>query len=213
MPSSKPILGVNDLQTKFPEIAAEAYGWDPTTVAPGSGLKKNWICSLGHTWDALIVNRTSGNTGCPICSNRQLLTGFNDLQTKFPDIAADANGWDPATVAPGSGLKKNWICSSGHTWDALIANRTSGNTGCPICSNKQLLTSFNDLQTKFPDIAAEAYGWDPTTVVSGSNKKRLGYANWGILGLLRRTLAHQEIQDAPVAPNMDLIQEKMLGFT
>jgi hypothetical protein len=30
MPSSKPILGVNDLQSQFPEIAAEAYGWDPS---------------------------------------------------------------------------------------------------------------------------------------------------------------------------------------
>jgi hypothetical protein len=29
MPSSKPILGVNDLQSQFPEIAGEAYGWDP----------------------------------------------------------------------------------------------------------------------------------------------------------------------------------------
>jgi len=73
MPSSKPILGVNDLQSKFPEIAAEAYGWDPATVVAGSHQKKSWICNLGHTWDAIINVRTSSNTGCPTCAEY----GFN----------------------------------------------------------------------------------------------------------------------------------------
>jgi hypothetical protein len=42
MPSSKPILGVNDLQSQFPEIAAEAYGWDPSTEVFQEQGKKNW---------------------------------------------------------------------------------------------------------------------------------------------------------------------------
>ena len=134
MPSSKPILGINDLQTKFPEIAAEANGWDPTTVVAGSDLKKSWICSLGHIWDATVEKRTSRGQGCPVCSNRQVLTGFNDLQTKFPEIAAEANGWDPTTVITGSNQKKSWICSLGHTWDTTVNSRTSQNTGCPTCA-------------------------------------------------------------------------------
>ena len=134
MPSSKPVLGFNDLQTKFPEIAAEANGWDPTTVIAGSHQRKNWICNLGHTWDAVISSRTSNNAGCPICANRKVLIGHNDLQTKFPDIAAEANGWDPTTVIAGSNKKKSWICNLGHTWDAAISSRTSNKTGCPICA-------------------------------------------------------------------------------
>ena len=179
MPSSKPILGINDLQTKFPKIAAEANGWDPTTAVAGSGLKKNWICNLGHTWDAAISSRTSKNTGCPICSNNKLLIGVNDLQTKFPKIAAEANGWDPTTVIAGSNTKKSWICDLGHTWDAAINSRIFQNTGCPICSNSKLLIGFNDLQTKFPDIAAEANGWDPATVITGSGQKRNWACNLG----------------------------------
>ena len=172
MSSSKPILGVNDLQTKFPKIAVEANGWDPSTVVAGSGQKKSWICKLGHIWDATISNRTFSNTGCPICSNKQILAGFNDLQTKFPEIAAEANGWDPATVIGGSSKKKNWICNLGHTWDAAPNNRTTNNQGCPACSNKQILAGFNDLQTKFPKVAAEANGWDPSTIFAGSGQKK-----------------------------------------
>jgi hypothetical protein len=52
MPSSKPVLGVNDLQTKFPEIAAEAYGWvllEHTKPAQGKKVQeteaafKRWL--------------------------------------------------------------------------------------------------------------------------------------------------------------------------
>ena len=111
--------------------------------------------------------------------------GVNDLQTKFPEIAAQANGWDPSTVVAGSSKKKNWICKSGHTWDTSVSNRTSNNTGCPVCSNQQALAGVNDLQTKFPDIAAEANGWDPATVIAGSGQKKVGYATWGILGMLQ----------------------------
>jgi len=134
VPSSKPVLGVNDLQTKFPDIAAEAKGWHPATVITGSELKKNWICNLGHTWTASVEKRTSREQGCPICSNRQVHTGFNDLQTKFPDIAAEANGWDPRTVIAGSNKKMNWACNLGHTWDSTVNSRTSLKTGCPICA-------------------------------------------------------------------------------
>jgi len=40
VPSSKPTLGVNDLQSQFPDIAAEAYGWGPDTITAKSGKKK-----------------------------------------------------------------------------------------------------------------------------------------------------------------------------
>ena len=83
MASSKPTLGVNDLQSQFPDIAAEAYGWDPSTVALGTDKAKKWICRSGHIWDTSPNNRTSQNSGCPICSNKKILTGFNDLKTKF----------------------------------------------------------------------------------------------------------------------------------
>jgi hypothetical protein len=169
--SSKPILGVNDLQSQFPEIAAEAYGWDPKTVVKGSGRIKDWICSKGHIYSNRVVNRIRGD-GCVFCSGRRVLKGFNDLQTKFPDIAAEAYGWDPSLMSSGNDEKKDWICKQGHIYPSRVANRTNLGRGCPFCSGREAIAGINDLQTKFPDIAAEAYGWDPKTVTSTSGKKK-----------------------------------------
>lgn len=73
MPSSIPEKGINDLETKFPKLAAEADGWDPSTVTYGSGKKMPWKCKEGDTWKATLTNRTSHGLGCPICAEY----GFN----------------------------------------------------------------------------------------------------------------------------------------
>ena len=134
MPSSKPIPGVNDLESQFPEIAAEAYGWDPATVTAHSSKKKDWRCSLGHIYNSQIASRTTNGNGCPICAGQKVLKGFNDLKTKFPEIAAEAYGWDPETVAAGAGKKAKWKCSFGHIWIATINSRTNSGNGCPDCA-------------------------------------------------------------------------------
>ena len=124
--------GFNDLQFLNPSLASEASGWDPSSVTLKSGLKKNWICSLGHQWEAVIRHRANG-TGCPVCSNQKVLIGFNDLKTTDPEIAAEADGWDPISLTRSSGLKQSWKCSSGHTWSTRVSHRTSG-IGCPTCT-------------------------------------------------------------------------------
>ncbi|WP_295533318.1 zinc-ribbon domain-containing protein [Synechococcus sp. UW140] len=172
MSSSKPTLGVNDLQSQFPDIAAEAYGWDPTTVTKGSDQKKEWKCNKGHLYSSLVSGRTIRGNGCPICAGNQVLAGFNDLKTKFPDIAAEAYGWDTSMVMPGTKQKKDWKCKEGHLYSSLVSSRTSKGTGCAVCDGKQVLAGFNDLKTKFPDIAKEAYGWDTSMVMPGTNQKK-----------------------------------------
>ena len=73
MPSSKPTLGVTDLQSQFPEIAAEAYGWDPTTVTKSSSKKQDWKCKEGHIYHSTVANRTGSGSGCHTCAEH----GFN----------------------------------------------------------------------------------------------------------------------------------------
>jgi hypothetical protein len=172
---NKVLAGFNDLATINPELAAEADGWDPTTVTAGSRLKVQWKCTKAHTWEATVVNRTnlSNETGCPYCSGHKVWRGFNDLATINPELAAEADGWNPETVTAGSGKKVRWKCANAHTWEAVVWSRTSG-IGCPMCSNKMVLPGYNDLKTTHPEIAAEADGWDPSTVTSGSEGKR----NW-----------------------------------
>ncbi len=165
------IPGLNDLATINCELAAQALGWDPTTVTSGSSQKRLWICPLGHTWNATIASRTTG-TGCPVCAGKSIVVGFNDLATTHPLVAAQANGWDPKTVTAGRGHKREWICHRDHVWTATIASRAKAGRGCPICSGKSVLQGFNDLGTTRPDLAAQAHGWDPTTITAGSSKKR-----------------------------------------
>ena len=86
----------NDLATTFPELAKE---WHPTkngTLCPSdvsmrSGEKVWWLGKCGHEWQATVSHRTDGQN-CPICSTHKLLSGYNDLATKFPLVADE---WHP----------------------------------------------------------------------------------------------------------------------
>ena len=166
----KVLAGLNDLETTHPELAKEADGWDPKSVIAGSKKKMRWKCQFGHNWTATLNNRTSSKSGCPICANRTVLCGFNDLLTKNPNLAVEADGWNPNSVTISSGKKLDWKCKFGHQWKSTVANRSIGR-GCPVCSHKKLLVGFNDLAATHPELAREADGWDPQLIVAGSHKR------------------------------------------
>ena len=66
------IIGETDLATSHPELAAQADGWDPTTLSAGSTKKVSWRCAKGHKWKALVKGRATGKN-CPSCA----FTGFD----------------------------------------------------------------------------------------------------------------------------------------
>lgn len=92
---------------------------------------------------------------------RKLITGVNDLETLYPNIAKQ---WHPTMngkllpnqVAAHSNKKIIWVCDKGHVFDATVDKRVSGEN-CPFCNNRRLLVGFNDLESTYPHIAAE---WD-----------------------------------------------------
>jgi hypothetical protein len=164
--------GFNDLKTLNPAIADQADGWDPSTIGFGSGKKMKWKCKQGHTWESRVNNRAGDrDIGCPYCSGNQVWVGFNDLQTTHPELAKEAGGWDPKTITAGHNSKKSWVCNLGHTWKAMVSSRAFGHHGCPYCSGNLAWAGFNDLLTSDPELASEAFGWDPSTVTVSSNKK------------------------------------------
>ena len=151
----------------------------PDMVTPNSGKKVWWKCSRGHEWQAIIDNRCKG-IGCPICSGRQALKGYNDLVTVNPNLAKQWNDEKNSDlkadmVTPNSHRTVWWKCSKGHEWKAVISNRTLGR-GCPICANKQVLKGYNDLETMNPELAQE---WNykknenlkPNMVTANSGKR------------------------------------------
>ena len=166
----RPIVGINDLATTHPELAKTADGWDPKTVKATSGRKMAWVCKKGHKWRAAVTDlmSTTDGKGCPYCSNKKVLAGFNDIATTNPDVLRFISNWDPTKITWGHNKKVLWQCELGHTWKTTPRSKI----GCPYCSNKKVLAGFNDLKTVRPDIAAEADGWDPTTVVAGTYQRR-----------------------------------------
>jgi hypothetical protein len=157
----KVLAGFNDLKSVDPETASQANGWNPETVSPNSGKKLSWKCSVGHEWIAVVSNRFNGRTGCPFCTGQKVLSGFNDFKTICPEIADEAVGWDPSSVHAGSKTKKLWKCKKNHEWMTAPSQRRRGR-GCPYCSGNIVAPGFNDLATVFPEVAAEAHGWDPS---------------------------------------------------
>lgn len=170
--NNKVLPGYNDLATAFPHLVAEVDGWDPTTVAPTSGKKMPWVCQSGHHWNATVANRSVANAGCPYCSGRSTLSGINDLATTHPELASEANGWDPTTLSSGSSKKMYWQCAQGHQWNATVNSRAVMGNKCGICSGKIIRPGMNDLATLNPDLAKQADGWDPTQIGPGAHKKR-----------------------------------------
>lgn len=159
------VPGVNDMATTHPELAAECLD-DPTLFLAGTNKKLRWRCPRGHEYESPGVRRVRG-TGCPYCSNREVLAGFNDLATIRPDLATELDG-DPTTVMATSTSKADWACPLGHKYEMSVKRRVDGG-GCPYCSNQQVLVGFNDMATTYPTLAAECLD-DPTLFTAGTSK-------------------------------------------
>lgn len=82
--------------------------------------------------------------------------------TDFPELVAQwhplLNGdLAPAGTAAQSNKKAWWLCSAGHAYESVIANRVVLGRGCPYCARKRVGYG-NDLATEYPQLASE---WHP----------------------------------------------------
>ena len=141
--AGKVITEFNSLASRYPEVAkyfdSEKNGITPDKISYGSSKKYFWFDDLGHSYKKSPKSRVKGSA-CPYCtsSNTQLLSGFNDLATLFPDVAKD---WDytknkttPDKVLSKTKKRAWWLCSKGHSWSCPIGNRTGSRSGCLHCA-------------------------------------------------------------------------------
>ena len=128
-----------DLMREWDWDKNKALGLDPYKLKQHSNKKVWWICKNGHEWAESPDHRLRG-CGCPYCSNRRILTGYNDLATLFPDLLKEWDyrknaEMDPNNVVPGTAKKAWWICSKcGTEWCTEIRHRTQRQQGCPECA-------------------------------------------------------------------------------
>ena len=121
------------------------YPLTPEDFTPSSNEYAYWKCHVcGYKWKAKISNRVHGRN-CPLCSNKVVVSGINDIATTHPDLAKEWHPTknkplEPTDVSYGQGKKVWWMCPQGHEYQATLLHRSSG-TNCPRC-NSGRQTSF-----------------------------------------------------------------------
>ena len=163
-----------------PELVAELSprneDFDPTRVAAGSRQRPWWRCGkCGHEWQATVANRTVRGSGCPKCGVRSRaelrsrVEPERSLLVTRPDLAAELDpdrngGVDLLTLATASSRRMWWRCGEcGHSWEATVASRTAGGTGCPACWDRRRGAAFSivpeerSLARRAPEVASELH--------------------------------------------------------
>ncbi|MBO5127437.1 MAG: zinc-ribbon domain-containing protein [Clostridia bacterium] len=178
---------------------------DPKNVTAGSHQMVWWRCEKGHRWQAQIKSRVR-KAGCPVCTNRIVEAGENDLATTHPALAAQWHEMKNAPLTPykvtaGSHKKVWWRCPKGHEWQSAVYSRGNG-AGCPVCAGKVVIAGENDLASAYPQIAAQ---WHPTRNGELKPSEVTPFSNrnvWWICGMgheYSSTVAHrtQEKSECP----------------
>lgn len=166
----------------LPGLLAQVHPDEPSVatagaLAAGSPKRLRWICEHDHSWVTQVRARVAGS-GCPICGNKQVMAGVNDLATTHPNLAAewdrDRNDHSPQTVLAGTPRKAWWVASCGHAWHASIRARAAG-SGCPFCTGKRV-----DQTNSVLSVWSQAAQWwhpdnpdSPAEVHRGTAKARL----------------------------------------
>lgn len=151
------LKGFNDLETTHSHIAAEwsekNYPLNPCDVNEKSRRNVWWKCkTCGYEWKSVINARVKG-TVCPVCADRTVLVGYNDLATTDRKLLLE---WDyelnkilPTQVSRNSMKSVWWKCSFGHSWKAKISDRTIIGKGCSVCEI--------EYRSVFPGLAVAYY--------------------------------------------------------
>ena len=159
------VVGQNDLATTHPHLLSEwcyekNIDTSPEQITFGSQQKVWWQCELGHTYLMRVCHKVSG-IGCPICSGKIVLAGFNDLATQYPELLLE---WDyekniisPTEVSSGCHTKVWWRCEKDHGWQASINNRTNNKTTCPICAASVRVTNMGNTKNTSGVIGVSLY--------------------------------------------------------
>ncbi|MDT2465358.1 zinc-ribbon domain-containing protein [Enterococcus avium] len=141
------LKGFNDFSTTHPHLAEEwserNYPLRPDMINAKSRKNVWWKCKeCGYEWKAVVYSRVKGSE-CPVCADRAVLSGYNDLATTDPHLLAE---WDyeknkavlPTEISRSSMKIVWWKCSIGHSWRGRISDRTLEQKRCKICEEEYL---------------------------------------------------------------------------
>jgi len=130
-----------------------------------------WKCrECGYEWQSVVYARVKG-TVCPVCADRAVMTGYNDLATTDTHLLSE---WDyeknkdisPNKISRHSMQSVWWKCPLGHSWKAKISERAIEGKGCKVCEK--------DYLTVFPKLAVMYYAAKKHIKVQTDTDKIIG---------------------------------------
>jgi hypothetical protein len=142
------VNNINLLIKNYPKIAKE---WDyeendqfkSYRNAYNYDRKVWWVCNNGHKWTET-TNKRLKSSECSECVMIKI-RNENSLLNKFPEITGswdyNKNKCEISKVSYKSPKKVWWLCSSGHSYERSIVNRTI-NDQCVACienENKKII--------------------------------------------------------------------------
>lgn len=133
------VPGQTDLATTHPELSAQLADQSlAAKISKGHSENVEWVCAddPNHVWRASPSNRVKG-AGCPICANKQVMAGFNDIAHTQPELVERlVDPRDADCYTAGTGTKLRWRCEhdDSHVWEAtpsrLLSPRPAGCSAC-----------------------------------------------------------------------------------
>jgi DNA-directed RNA polymerase subunit RPC12/RpoP len=172
---------VNDLQTMYPDIAAEfdceLNDKKPEDFKANSSESVWWKCPIGHSpYKRSIRERVLKGWGCSICANTVVVAEVNDALSAYPQLSEiwdykANNGKKPEEIFRGSTRAYDYVCKIGHHWSERLITVVNALYTCAYCSDRKALPGFNTLADRCPDLAEQ---WDE---VDSQNE---GYNPYGI---------------------------------
>lgn len=145
----KPLLGLNTLIDKNPDLAKEWSPRNEDNIADFtyiSSWRVWWTCPTCHgDYQAVIRDRQVGDNACPYCRNVKVLPGFNSFADNHPDLMTQ---WDSVAnmflvnskqILDSCAIKVWWICEDNpsHHYQLspqkLLYYRKRHMKSCPYC--------------------------------------------------------------------------------
>jgi hypothetical protein len=197
------IVGVNDLWTTHPPLAAELHPSSRSSkrahqLTSTDTIVRDWLCADGHEFRASVAQRVAGKKPCPDCERKRTRASRRNLAVTHPEISSTwrpelNEGREPHDYTKGSSLEVVWWCEEGsHPFTMRIEPRTRG-CGCPYCASRLILPGFNDFATRHPQLAADWHRYlnrkNADEVMPGSNDEHHWRCKNG--HVLRRSIPHR----------------------
>jgi len=178
----------NTLYGTHPELRdiwVEEKNGDMRKCFPTSKKHMWWRCRVDphHVYSQTIGSKTGYNLGCPFCANQKICCekGCNSVYFTHPDLRNiwhwEKNG-EMKTRFAGSAEMVYWYCEKNrehHVYQQSLNNKTSGNNGCPFCTNKKVCceNACNTIYRTHPKLIEqwdEKKNGDIKLYPAGSNK-------------------------------------------